>query len=313
MADTYRSAATELFHNTEVRQLFPEEHGRIFSVTTDTPIAQVFKTLVENKILSVPVLNTKTHKWVGFLDMVDLVHHALSVLSIPKSELDTADFDQLLASSDKFANEPCGSIVDLSKRNPYNPVDQRAPVTSAIDMMVNWRVHRVPVVDTSGELITIVTQSHVARLIYKWIARFEQLADSTVEQLKLGYADVITVREDEEAIAAFRLIHERGVSAVGVVNAEGRLVGNVSASDLKAIGYDGKLLARLFVPVSEFVKETRPEGVGAITVAPRTSFGQVLDKLVSNHIHRVYVVDESQGGKPIGVISLLEILKTFHQ
>ena len=66
---------------------------------------------MENKILSVPVLNTKTHKWVGFLDMVDLVHHALSVLSIPKSELDTADFDQLLASSDKFANEPCGSIV----------------------------------------------------------------------------------------------------------------------------------------------------------------------------------------------------------
>lgn len=202
---------------------------------------------------------------------------------------------------------------DLSKRNPYNPVDQRAPVTSAIDMMVNWRVHRVPVVDTSGELITIVTQSHVARLIYKWLARFEQLADSTVEQLKLGFADVITVREDEEAIAAFRLIHEHGVSAVGVVNAEGRLVGNVSASDLKAIGYDGKLLARLFVPVSEFVKETRPEGVGAITVAPRTSFGQVLDKLVSNHIHRVYVVDESQGGKPIGVISLLEILKAFHQ
>lgn len=45
MADTYRSAATELFHNTEVRQLFPEEHGRIFSVTTDTPIAQVFKVL----------------------------------------------------------------------------------------------------------------------------------------------------------------------------------------------------------------------------------------------------------------------------
>jgi hypothetical protein len=45
MADTYRSAATELFHSTEVRQLFPEEHGRIISVTTDTPIAQVFKVL----------------------------------------------------------------------------------------------------------------------------------------------------------------------------------------------------------------------------------------------------------------------------
>jgi len=293
-----------------VRQLFPEEHGRIITVTADTTIGSVFKTLVENKILSAPVFNTKTHKWVGFVDMVDLVHHALNVLNIPKTELDNADFDQLL-SSDKFANEPCGSIVDLSKRNPYLPVDQRAPVTQAIEMMIKWRVHRVPVVDASGELLTIVTQSHVTRLIYKWIARFEQLADSSVEQLKLGYGDVITVRQDEEAIAAFRSIHEHGVSAVGVVDGDGKLVGNVSASDLKVIGYDGKLFSRLFVPVSDFVKETRPEGVGAICVTPRASFGQVLDKLVSNRVHRVYVVDEN--GKPIGVISLLEILQAFHQ
>jgi hypothetical protein len=64
------------------------------------------------------VLNTKTHKWVGFVDMVDLVHHALNVLNIPKSDLDTADFDQLLVSSDKFANEPCGSIVGTGDSVP---------------------------------------------------------------------------------------------------------------------------------------------------------------------------------------------------
>lgn len=191
------------------------------------------------------------------------------------------------------------------------PVDQRAPVTNAIDLMIKWRVHRVPVVDTDGELLTVITQSHIARLIYKWLARFEQLADSTVEQLKLGYGEVITAQENEQAIAAFRLIHERAVSAVGVVDSEGKLVGNVSASDLKVIGYDGKLLAHLFVPISDFVKITRPEGVSAITVSPSSSFSQVLDKLVSNHIHRVYVVDEQR--KPIGVISLLEILQAFSQ
>lgn len=191
------------------------------------------------------------------------------------------------------------------------PVDQRAPVTSAIELMTRWRVHRVPVVDTDGELLTIVTQSHIARLIYKWLARFEQLADSTVEQRKLGYSEVATVQQDEPAVNAFRRIHERAVSAVGVVDAEGKLVGNVSASDLKVIGYDGRLLSHLFVPVSEFVKITRPEGVGPITVTPRSTFGQVLDKLVSNRIHRVYVIDDDN--KPVGVVSLLEILQAFSQ
>lgn len=66
--------------------------------------------LIDNKILSAPVLNKKTHKWVGFVDIIDLVHHALNVLNVSKADLDGADFDQLFA-SDKFSNPSCGSIV----------------------------------------------------------------------------------------------------------------------------------------------------------------------------------------------------------
>jgi len=308
MASAKDSAATELFRTTHVRELFPE-HGRLITTTTDTPIGQVFERLVENKILSMPVYSPKAHKWVGFVDMIDLVHHALNELNITQSELQVSDLGQIFAS--KFADQACSSIVGLSKRNPYMPVEQQAPVTSAIELMIKWRVHRVPVVDSDGDLLTVVTQSHVARLIYKWLARYERLADSTVEQLQLGYKEVFTVKEDESAIDAFRRIYDSAVSAVGVVNEEGKLVGNVSASDLKAIGYDGKLLSRLFVPVREFIKETRPDGISAISVTSRATFSQVLDKLITNHIHRVYVVDGDS--KPIGVISLLEILQAFHQ
>jgi len=306
----YQGTAIDLFRKTSVQELLPEEK-RIITVTTDTPISQVFKTLVEKNILSAPVYNTKTHKWVGFVDMLDIVHHVLNVLKISQSELDGMDFDQLISISTKFADAPCGSIVDLSKRNPYLPVDKRAPVKGAIELMIKWRVHRVPVIDSDGELLTLITQSHIARLIYKYLAQFETLADVTVDLLQLGYGEVITIRDDELAIDAFRRIHARGVSAVGVVDAEGKLVGNVSASDLKVIGYNGRLMSRLFIPANEFIELTRPDGVGAITVTPQTNFSQLLDKLVMNRIHRVYVVDDNE--KPIGVISLLEILQTFCQ
>lgn len=40
---SYRNEAADLFKNTTVRQLLPEQHSRIISVTTDSPISEVFQ------------------------------------------------------------------------------------------------------------------------------------------------------------------------------------------------------------------------------------------------------------------------------
>ena len=46
-----------------------------------------------------------------------------------------------------------------------------------------------------------------------------------------------------------------------------------------------------------------------IVVTPQSTFAETVSIMVSKKIHRVYVVD---GDKPIGVISLLEILKVVN-
>jgi hypothetical protein len=67
---------------------------------------------------------------------------------------------------------------------------------------------RLPVVDSNGALLTIVTQSHVVDLIYKNIEKFS-IAGSTVSQLKIGFKDVISVTLEDTVLDAFRLIHEK--------------------------------------------------------------------------------------------------------
>lgn len=52
-------------------------------------------------------------------------------------------------------------------------------------------------------------------------------------------------------------------------------------------------------------------GQTLITCAPDSSLSEVLDKLVHNRLHRVYVCDE--GLAPCGVITLTDILKMFVQ
>lgn len=45
--------------------------------------------------------------------------------------------------------------------------------------------------------------------------------------------DVVSVSEDENVLSAFRKIKEEGVSGVAVVNKEGVLIGNISATDIR--------------------------------------------------------------------------------
>lgn len=43
------------------------------------------------------------------------------------------------------------------------------------------------------------------------------------------------------------------------------------------------------------------------TVTPASTFGQLLDTLVGNSLHRVYVVDEA--GKPLSIVTLTDVLR----
>jgi 5'-AMP-activated protein kinase regulatory gamma subunit len=297
----------QILQTTRVESLFPPTRRHIITVGSTDPITTAFKLLIENKILGVPVYDAKKKQYTGFIDMLDILHHALSTLSQAEIQ-NLGESGSGLYSNENFSAATCGELAGISRRNPYKAVENTAPILAAIDLMTRWRVHRIPVVDGEGELKTLVSQSHVAALIYKHMTKFGELADKTVEALHLGLGEVFTVTTAQQAIDAFKLIHEKGVSAVGVVNEEGVLVGNISVSDLKSIGYDGRLFARLFTSVPDFINDTQPKGMRVITVTPETTFGNTVGKLCDNNIHRVYVVDEHS--KPIGVISFLEILQT---
>ena len=52
---------------------------------------------------------------------------------------------------------------------------------------------------------------------------------------------------------AFKAMHKHGISAVGVVDDNGLLVGNISNTDLKVIGHNASLMSHLYLPITEFL------------------------------------------------------------
>ena len=131
-----------------------------------------------------------------------------------------------------WVNEKISTFVDKSKRNPFIAIDKSASIAKLISQMNNSKVHRVATVDSAGNLQDLVTQSAVVEFIAEH-SNEVPFAKKTVEEMKLGYRKVITVPQTQTCFSGFSAIVENGVSGVGVVDANGKLISNLSASDIK--------------------------------------------------------------------------------
>lgn len=81
--------------------------------------------------------------------------------------------------------------------------------------------------------MNVISQSDIIRFLVPKMDQFVSLFDSTAEELGLGMHPPITISSTEPAIKALRLIGTHRISALAVVDENGKLVGNLSASDLK--------------------------------------------------------------------------------
>jgi len=308
--DLSKSSGKDFLQGTLVESLFPEQRTKIITVQCTDPVITAFQTLIEHKILSVPVFDSQRRSYNGFIDMLDVVYTIVALSS--EVELTGGSLSQLLNKSEQLRKTTCGQVVDASGRNPYYRVEDNAPLLAAIELMATHRVHRIPIVNHDGELISIVTQSHLVRLIHRNIGKFAKFAALTVQELKLGFKQVHSLTESHKTIEAFRTIHDKKVSGLAVVSESGELVGNISASDMRLIGGDVQNLSRVFMPIAQFL-DLHPKDdsklPGPYCVVSSSTMEEVMFKFVLTGAHRVYTVDQEK--KPIGVISLGDLLEAI--
>lgn len=57
----------------------------------------------------------------------------------------------------------------------FRPIDESANLYVCLDLMIKWKIHRVPIVDKSGELLNSVSQSRIVQFLCKIISRYPNL------------------------------------------------------------------------------------------------------------------------------------------
>eukprot|EP01126_Amoeba_proteus_P022991 TRINITY_DN2312_c0_g1_i14.p1 TRINITY_DN2312_c0_g1~~TRINITY_DN2312_c0_g1_i14.p1 ORF type:complete len:273 (-),score=40.69 TRINITY_DN2312_c0_g1_i14:173-991(-) len=266
-----------------------------------TPLIEAFNLIVQNQVLSIPIFDVEKQKHIGFLDLVDILYFLMDVLLEEEALLGYERFKH------KFSTQTCKSVMNISRRNPFECIGKSASLGVAARLMQDWLVHRLPVINENGEFVAILSQSKLSQ-VFSYNVRLFPFSSRTIRDLGLGLCEVYTVKLTDRTCDAYDKMRKFSISGIAVVNQEGMLLEVLSVSDLRLLCKNLDQVGVLYSPVAEFLQRKK-EKILPITVTPSSTIADLADTFLSRTIHRVFVVDVQF--KPVGVITLGDYLKLF--
>jgi CBS domain-containing protein len=133
--------------------------------------------------------------------------------------------------------------------------------------------------------------------------------------------DVVMIPKEMSLRTAAHMLAQHQITGAPVVDAMGRCVGVISATDFmrwadedrpttpepnadsNCVCSEWQVMDLEEIPTDEVARYMTPDPV---TVAPAITVGQLARQMLDAHIHRVVVVD--RGNHPVGVVSSTDIL-----
>jgi CBS domain-containing protein len=164
------------------------------------------------------------------------------------------------------------------------------PTTSLLEareILFKHKIRRLVVLDEKEKPVGIITEKDVAKAVYS-------LSGKPIKSVKVGdfmSKNLVTVKKDATVYDCAKLMKNRKISSVIVLNDKGTLEGLVTKTDLVSV-----FLTQAAAPLKVSDIMTRK----VITVTPSDSVLLVESLLINNRITRI-VVERKR--KPVGIIT----------
>jgi len=223
------------------------------------------------------------------------------------------EWKKFLAQEEKVIKEQVvDGMSNASEREPWCPVYEGFPLLSLMDMFSkDVNLHHVAVTNGDGAITGFISQSRVLEFLARNLHQFNQIANLKLKDaLPYAPSKVISVTLADRAIDAYRKMIQEKISGVAVVDTDNRLVGSISASDLKG-SLEENIFLDLYLPVGMYLEKCtkafqRPNALSPVCCSGEDTLQTILDKLNSKHIHRLFMGNENN--IPVRVLSLCDVI-----
>jgi len=283
-------------------------------VDAEARVQEVLNQLRAHNVLSLPVVAKQPSRFMGIIDVLTLVQFT-AIKYLASQDLATQD-DNLLAWPAMFAKlefeeATAGDIVhDFARAQSIKVLPPEATVGEAARAL-GYQDHRVLVGDEPATA-RIVSQSDIIRLLHQNKATLPQaLLGMPIHKLPSqvnAIKEVASIDQSTPAIQGFLTLARRGISALAVVDQQHKLVGSLSASDLR--GLSDETLAAITRPSLEFIQSANQgrAPMGPVSCTPSDTLETAMDLVVRARVHRVWIAD-AEAGRPVGVLALGDIIR----
>lgn len=301
------STPSGALNHTRIVEIIPRRQT-VF-VYDDAKLGPTLKLMNDHKITAIPVYRRAegVHRCLGWLDMRTVMLY----LAYGKyKNIATADGSSgaLFDRNAQWNDQPVLDLLHLSPENAthweYRAGDE---VAKLLDPFIKG-IHRVIVLHNGSDpnASEVCTQADMVRWVYHCHGAFAKNSDKSVEALGLlNGASLVTVTDKETALDAFRKAASKELPCVGIVDANGRLVGTISASDLKAL--DAEHLRFATLNVMDFLAKFSPKSVNPVSAAKQCTLRTIMSKMLQQRVHRVWICDGDH--KPIGLVSMTDVIR----
>uniref|UniRef100_A0A8D0D126 Protein kinase AMP-activated non-catalytic subunit gamma 2 n=1 Tax=Sander lucioperca TaxID=283035 RepID=A0A8D0D126_SANLU len=266
---------------------------------TTLQVKKAFFALVANGVRAAPLWESKTQIFVGMLTITDFIN---ILTRYYKSPMKTGEKEK----SSSWQREQYSCNIRFITPPPLPSIFE------AVHSLIKNKIHRLPVIDpVSGNALYILTHKRILKFLQLFVCEMPMPAfmKQTLEDLAVGtYANIAYIHPDTPLITALCVFTHRRVSALPVVDHNGKVVDIYSKFDVINLAAE-KTYNNLDVTVTQALRHRSQYFEGVMKCNKLETLETIVVRIVKAEVHRLVVVDEES--RIVGIVSLSDILQAL--
>ncbi|XP_043097379.1 5'-AMP-activated protein kinase subunit gamma-1 isoform X1 [Puntigrus tetrazona] len=283
---------------------------------TSLQVKKAFFALVSNGVRAAPLWDSKKQCFVGMLTITDFINILHRYYKSPLVQIYELEEHKIETWREVYLQDSFKPLVSISPN---------ASLYDAVSSLLKHKIHRLPVIDPlTGNTLYILTHKRILkflklfkRTLGAYVNDLSQISEmpkpaflsQTLEELNIGtFHNIAVVHSDTPLYAALGIFVDQRVSALPVVDENGRVVDIYSKFDVINLAAE-KTYNNLDITVTKALQHRSQYFEGVLTCRANETLEAIINRLVEAEVHRLVIVDEQEVVK--GIVSLSDILQAL--
>ncbi|XP_022099875.1 5'-AMP-activated protein kinase subunit gamma-1-like isoform X2 [Acanthaster planci] len=262
-------------------------------------VKKAFFALVYNGVRAAPLWDSEKQDFVGMLTITDFICILENYYKSPLVKMDELEEHKIATWRDVLSK----------KARPLVWIDPDASLFEAVRMLIQSKIHRLPVVDpVTGNVIYILTHKRILKFLglLKNEIRSPAFLKKSLQELGIGtYTNIATAKPNTPLIKALQIFVDRRVSALPVIDDNNKIIDIYAKFDVINLAAE-KSYNNLDITIQQALQFRQTYFEGVHTCQASETLETIMEKIIRAEVHRLVVVDGEN--HVVGIVSLSDLL-----